>query len=192
MKAKANYNPVTQSAGGEYEYTASDHRESRKDTLFSGAIVLVILAVIAAIIWYFLKGTSTIAQTIANPVKTVTDGVNKVIVDAGNWSFNAAVNTAKEIPGQVVDDTTLDAGDPIGDWFKITTKPVLTAGNTLITPIGALVDTLQKPPTMNGDEFADYFGQNGGIAGQIFEYGYNQLSAVKASNSNLMDYWPKW
>lgn len=194
MKAKANYNPVTQAAGAEYSYTVSDHREARKDTLFNGAIGIAVIAVIAVIAWYLWKSmsgtTATITQAISNPVKTVFDAGNQAIVNASNWTFTKAADAAATIPPAIQEQTSLHLNDPIGNVIKtaqggnmFTLNPALW-NSAIILPITSLTAAIQDGSKMNGDQFADYFNTTGGIAGEIFHYGYDLASAAKAANTN--------
>lgn len=73
MKAKANYNPVTQSAGGEYEVTKTDYSEGRKNTLMSVGIVLLVIVGIGLAIWYLLK--NVVSSAIPDPIKAITETV---------------------------------------------------------------------------------------------------------------------
>jgi len=83
MNANANYNPITQSGGFGYSDTASDHRERRKDALFSGGLVLVVIGVIAVLIWYLWTNTwgkvvNPAVEVVNNAGKTVTDVVSNL------------------------------------------------------------------------------------------------------------------
>jgi hypothetical protein len=75
MKAKGSYNPVTQSASGEYNVGREDYEESRKNTAVGGGIVILILLVIAGIVFFFWK---EITGAIGNVGKSVTDNIPKL------------------------------------------------------------------------------------------------------------------
>jgi hypothetical protein len=75
MKAKGSYNPVTQSAAGEYSVGKEDYAEQRKNTAVGGGIVILILLVIAGIVFFFWR---EITGAIGNVGKSVTDNIPKL------------------------------------------------------------------------------------------------------------------
>ena len=211
MKASASYNPVTQSAGGSYEDTASDHRERRKDTLFTGGVILVIVAIIAVIAWYIWKnGSAAVTAAITAPLtalKSASDAiVTSTVVPAAN-SATAVVTQAKDNLGDyypVKTLTTADYAARLGGTTPVVAIAV-QAGN-LITP-QTLLDAAatagsQSAQTVNdlglNDAYVDLslpekalvtLGQGiGSIFGvNLIQLGYDQRTDVVTANANQSD-----
>ena len=127
MKAKGNYNPVTQSAGGSYEYSGTDYRESRKNTAMSGGVILVIIIALAAVVWLFWDRLNATIAGVTNPLSGALTG----IVDAGAGLVNGAgamVNAKQADATRAVlsgansgTPTVAEARDNIGNFYPVKT-----------------------------------------------------------------------
>lgn len=73
---KGSYNAVTQSASG--EYTGTDYREQRKNTVMGGGMILFIILVLAGIAYFFFESFRSAVQDAANQVGTGLANLNPI------------------------------------------------------------------------------------------------------------------
>ena len=149
MKAKGSYNPVTQSAGGEYEYGREDYRESRKNTAVSGGVVLVILVALAAIVWLFWDRLNASIAGVTNPIGSALSG----IADAGAGLVNGAgamINARQADAVQAVmagatagTPTVAEARDNLGEYYPVKTL-TKTDYDTMLSNAGVIPATVAR------------------------------------------------
>ena len=127
MKARGEYNPVTESAGGSYEYTGTDYRESRKNTARGGGVVLVIIIALAAVVWLFWDRLNAQIASVTNPLAGAFSGM----VDAGAGLVNGAGAMINHKQADAVQaavaganagtPTVSEARDNLGEYYPVKT-----------------------------------------------------------------------
>ena len=149
MKARGEYNPVTQSAGGSYEYSGTDYRESRKNTAMSGGVIILIIVALAAVVWLFWDRLNATISGITNPLGGALTG----IVDASAGLVNGAgamVNARQADATQAVlagansgTPTVADARDNIGEYYPVKTLTA-TDYDKMLTDAGIVPKDIVK------------------------------------------------
>jgi len=166
MKVKGGYNPVTESADVEYNYSAADHREGRKDTLLAGAVVLVILGAVAYLVYLAFKGATATTDGIK---KTLTDlipdmpeipdfsgkNTQAAAVEGGNKATPAATD-ATNIFGKYYPVKTLTTADYNSMLDQIGVARVLVDAGNAITP-----PTIINSAAFAGSQAAETVNKNG-------------------------------
>lgn len=141
MKAAGSYNPVTQSAGGSYEYDRTDYRESRTNWLIG-------LAIFAGIIiagYYVLKSLSANLNPFTaagNAAGAAANAAGAAVAAANQASIDTVVRAAGKQPGEAATAEYWDAAKRyLGEGAISTTA--ISAGNVILsTPI---INNLGQP-----------------------------------------------
>jgi Na+-transporting methylmalonyl-CoA/oxaloacetate decarboxylase gamma subunit len=106
---------------GAGEYNRVDYQEQRKDRAIGWGMILVVLALIAAFIWFMWSQFSN-AVTAANPFKTASDaisGTQQAITKAYEETEKTAISSAgNPIPVN-------EAKNVQGNWYPVSTPESL-------------------------------------------------------------------
>lgn len=201
---KGSYNPVTQSASGEYSKT--DYQESRKNTALSGGLVLAVIALFAVIAYIFWaqikdaleqagKGLGAIVPTLPSgniPDSTVTAANSltppptEAINNAGQY-YPVHPQTAADYDAML---KTLGMLEPVVRVGNVITPPAILDASTIAgAEAAATVNTLglnnayadlpayQKGLVTLGEGVGKMFGVD------LIQAGYDLRSAIQTSNT---------
>lgn len=198
MKAKGQYNPVTQEAGGEVSYGKTDYQERRKDTLLTTGIIITGFVVVGALVYYYwtsLKGA--VVGAVKLPAGSVTPDV---IAAANSETPDApyAVNThgeyypVKKLTEEDYNNMLKSLGmlEPVVRMGNVITPSVITsaaaqAGAESAATINKLglnnayqdLPAIQKSLVTLGQGVGKIFGVD------LIAAGYNMRGSITTTNS---------